>query len=123
MATAIFSYLGSINFGYIADRHAFPDLPRLGECMEESFAELLAVARASQAGPDAATPSRTAARRKPGAKTTAGPRRAARAGKTPPVETVAGPKPATRRAASSSIKSAASDAAAARQPSRRRKAS
>ena len=123
VATAIFSYLGSINFGYIADRHAFPDLPRLGECMEESFAELLAVARASQAGPDAATPSRTAARRKLGAKTTAGPRRAAPAGKTPPVETVAGPKPATRRAASSSIKSAASDAAAARQPSRRRKAS
>jgi WS/DGAT/MGAT family acyltransferase len=54
VATAIFSYLGGINFGYIADRSAFPDLPRLGECMEESFAELLDVARASQAPAPAA---------------------------------------------------------------------
>jgi WS/DGAT/MGAT family acyltransferase len=57
VATAIFSYLGGINFGYIADRSAFPDLPRLGECMEESFAELLDVARASQA-PATETPGR-----------------------------------------------------------------
>jgi WS/DGAT/MGAT family acyltransferase len=49
VATAIFSYLGHLSFGYIADRSSFPDLPRLGECMEESFAELLDVARASQA--------------------------------------------------------------------------
>ena len=62
VATAIFSYLGGINFGYIADRSAFPDLPRLGECMEESFAELLDIARASQA--PAAEPPRSAARRK-----------------------------------------------------------
>src|SRR5258708_20677024 len=62
VATAIFSYLGGINFGYIADRSAFPDLPRLGECMEESFAELLDIARASQA-PTAEAP-RPAARRK-----------------------------------------------------------
>ena len=58
LATAIFSYLGSINFGYIADRHAFPDLPRLGECMEESFAELLDVARAGGGGESPAAPKR-----------------------------------------------------------------
>jgi hypothetical protein len=63
VATAIFSYLGGINFGYIADRSAFPDLPRLGECMEESFAELLDVARASQAAP-APPRMRPAARRR-----------------------------------------------------------
>jgi WS/DGAT/MGAT family acyltransferase len=68
LATAIFSYLGTINFGYIADRHAFPDLPRLGECMEESFAELLDVARAGQAGQDAAAAQRRPARRRPAAK-------------------------------------------------------
>jgi WS/DGAT/MGAT family acyltransferase len=63
VATAIFSYLGGINFGYIADRSAFPDLPRLGECMEESFDELLDVARASQAAP-APAKNRAAARRR-----------------------------------------------------------
>ena len=62
VATAIFSYLGSINFGYIADRHAFPDLPRFAACMEESFAELLDVARASAS---MASSERAVARRKP----------------------------------------------------------
>ena len=61
LATAIFSYLGAINFGYIADRHAFPDLPRLGECMEESFAELLDVARAGQAEAQPDKPARRVA--------------------------------------------------------------
>jgi hypothetical protein len=68
LATAIFSYLGTINFGYIADRSAFPDLPRLGECMEESFAELLEIARSSQAEAIPEPPRRVAARRKPVAK-------------------------------------------------------
>lgn len=67
VATAIFSYLGGINFGYIADRSAFPDLPRLGECMEASFAELLDVARASQAAPTPAK-KRPAAPRPSGAR-------------------------------------------------------
>jgi len=67
VATAIFSYLGGINFGYIADRSAFPDLPRLGQCMEESFAELLDVARASQAAPTPAK-KRPAAPRPSGAR-------------------------------------------------------
>ena len=98
VATAIFSYLGNINFGYIADRHAFPDLPRLAECMEESFAELLDVARASAGGTKA----------KPA---TAKPAQAASAKAT----RAAPAKPTGRRAAaSSSIKSAASAAAEAR---------
>jgi hypothetical protein len=67
VATAIFSYLGAINFGYIADRSAFPDLPRLGQCMEASFAELLDVARASQAAPTPAK-KRPAAPRPSGAR-------------------------------------------------------
>ncbi|MHB8509564.1 MAG: WS/DGAT/MGAT family O-acyltransferase [Candidatus Dormibacteria bacterium] len=65
VATAIFSYCGWLNFGYIADRHAFPDLERLGRCVEESFNELLDVARASQL--DLAAP--RAKKRAPRAKT------------------------------------------------------
>ena len=72
VATAIFSYLGGINFGYIADRSAFPDLARLGECMEESFAELLDIARASQA--PAPAKKRQATRRPSAARKSAGPK-------------------------------------------------
>jgi diacylglycerol O-acyltransferase / wax synthase len=71
IATAIFSYLGTINFGYIADRSAFPDLPKMGECMEESFTELLDIARASQAEAIPEPPMRVAAKRKPVAKKSA----------------------------------------------------
>ncbi|HEV3233947.1 MAG TPA: wax ester/triacylglycerol synthase family O-acyltransferase [Candidatus Dormibacteraeota bacterium] len=74
LATAIFSYLGHLNFGYIADRHAMPDLPKLGECMEESFAELLEVSRASSRaqGPDGAKrPAAGRAAAKPAARRTA----------------------------------------------------
>ncbi|MDQ6746601.1 MAG: wax ester/triacylglycerol synthase family O-acyltransferase [Candidatus Dormibacteraeota bacterium] len=115
LATAIFSYLGSLNFGYIADRSAFPDLPRFAECMEESFAELLDVARAAQtssapAAKPPATPARKAALRKPAPKSIAGGKAAATL-----------KKPAARRG-TSSIKSAASAAAEARQPRRRRAA-
>jgi WS/DGAT/MGAT family acyltransferase len=45
IAIAIFSYAGSINFGYIADGIAFADIDRLAQCMEKSFEELVAVAR------------------------------------------------------------------------------
>jgi WS/DGAT/MGAT family acyltransferase len=72
LATAIFSYLGLINFGYIADRHAFPDLPRLGESMEESFHELLDVARASASAQEPAPARRPAARTGKAAARTAG---------------------------------------------------
>ncbi|MGI8609903.1 MAG: WS/DGAT/MGAT family O-acyltransferase [Candidatus Dormibacteria bacterium] len=156
LATAIFSYLGTINFGYIADRHAFPDLPRLGECMEESFAELLDVARAGQTDA-AAAPSRrrskpagaatsrrtraTSAGEKTTAKTSAraaSPRRvadtkviAAKAATKTAVTKTAAKKAAPKKVSTSTsspkrtpaIKAAASDAAAAREVTRRRKAS
>jgi len=111
VATAVFSYLGTINFGYIADRHAFPDLPRLAECMEESFAELLDVARG------AATQEETAPARKPAARRTPSRAKASTAAKTKPAKAPAtrAAKPrSTRAATASSIKAAASAAAEAR---------
>ena len=54
VATAIFSYLGAINFGYIADRHRSPTCPAWASAWRSRFAELLDVARASQAEADAA---------------------------------------------------------------------
>ncbi|HEY8739579.1 MAG TPA: WS/DGAT domain-containing protein, partial [Candidatus Dormibacteraeota bacterium] len=102
IATAIFSYLGAINFGYIADRSTFPDLPRFAECMEESFAELLDVARAGQADTGAG-PKRAVRRaaagtspRKPVVKTAASAAKPAAKSKAP----------ARKRATASSRKSA-----------------
>ena len=66
LATAIFSYAGGVNFGYIADRHAFPHIDRVARCVEDAVAELLDVARASDAG--AATAERPAAARRPAAR-------------------------------------------------------
>jgi diacylglycerol O-acyltransferase len=115
VAIAIFSYMGGINFGYIADRHAFPDLDRFARCMEESFAELLDVARASQADLVGAAPRRTAtaAVTKKAARGAAG-RTAAKA----PVKKVAAKTPAkarragsARSAGSAAIKASASAAA------------
>ena len=109
LATAIFSYLGTINFGYIADRSAFPDLPRLGECMEESFAELLDVARASAAGAQEPAPSRRTAARKPAARKTAAGKPAARA-----------KRPAARKTATAKATSANGRARSAATTSRKR---
>ena len=125
LATAIFSYLGNINFGYIADRHAFPDLPRLAECMEESFAELLDVARASATGAPAAPVRKTtharkaaparktpAAAKAPAAKTAKAPaaRKAVPVKASSPAAATAAKAPRKRAAAASSIKSAAAEA-------------
>jgi WS/DGAT/MGAT family acyltransferase len=127
IATAIFSYLGSINFGYIADRSSFPDLPRFAECMEESFAELLDVARAGQAdsqgagGPRRAArrpaaPARAAAAPRPVAAKKAGPvRRAAPAKKaSTPVATKKASAPVA--AAATAAKPAAARRSAAKKP-------
>jgi WS/DGAT/MGAT family acyltransferase len=150
IATAIFSYLGSINFGYIADRHAFPDMPRFAECMEESFAELLDVARAGQAGTQGAGPRRAARRPAARARTAAAtptaakkaPARKAASSRSAAVKPatatrakaakkLATPAAATankaanapaRKRATSSIKSAASAAASARADTRKRRA-
>jgi WS/DGAT/MGAT family acyltransferase len=78
LATAIFSYLGGIVFGYIADKHSIPDLPRVGACMEESFAELLDVARAGGGQMERTAPARRPAR-KPAARRAARPKRPAAA--------------------------------------------
>ena len=126
VATAIFSYLGSINFGYIADRHAFPDLPRLGECMEESFAELLDVARLAQKdasearampAPAVAQGSRRPAQRKVVARRAKAKPAAASGAKSPAKKTIAGTSPAKKSAAKkttakTSIRAAAKSAAA-----------
>lgn len=127
VATAIFSYLGSLTFGYVADRHAFPDLPRFAECIEESFAELLDVARAGQADPVGAGAPRRAARRAAAVtKTDANAKPAARGKPVARSQPAAKPSPAklpARARASSSIKSAASAAAEARSTPRKRAAS
>jgi WS/DGAT/MGAT family acyltransferase len=118
LATAIFSYLGHINFGYIADRHAFPDLVRLGECMEESFAELLDVSRANaplaaRTTPRRATGSKAAAQTKPAARKSAARKTATRKA---PAKKAAG-----RASAGSKVKAPAGAAArASRTPARRR---
>jgi WS/DGAT/MGAT family acyltransferase len=99
VATAIFSYLGNLTFGYIADRSSFPDLPRLGECMEESFAELVDIARASQADAAVVEPGRRVATGKNGAGVTAR-KRAARktAGRQPAAEKATAKRPAASHA-------------------------
>ena len=116
IATAIFSYLGSINFGYIADRHAVPDLPQLAECMEESLAELLDVARAGRADAVGAAATTPAARQPAPARKPAAAKKA-----TAPKATSA-PRAPARKRATSSIKSAASAAASARTGTRKRAA-
>jgi hypothetical protein len=45
LAIAIMSYNGRMNFGLLADYDALPDLDVIGEGIEASLAELLALAR------------------------------------------------------------------------------
>jgi WS/DGAT/MGAT family acyltransferase len=45
VAVGILSYNGAINFGYVSDGVALPDVDRLGRCMEEAFRELSSSAR------------------------------------------------------------------------------
>jgi WS/DGAT/MGAT family acyltransferase len=45
LAVAIMSYHGQMNFGLLADYDAVPDLDRIGDGIEASLAELLALAR------------------------------------------------------------------------------
>lgn len=48
--TAIFSYDGALNFGYLGDAQAVPDLDVLADGVAESLAELLEAARAQAGG-------------------------------------------------------------------------
>jgi diacylglycerol O-acyltransferase / wax synthase len=47
---AIMSYDGRMDFGLLGDYDAMPDLDALGEMLETSRAELVAMARATQRG-------------------------------------------------------------------------
>jgi hypothetical protein len=50
LAVAIMSYDGRMDFGLLGDYDAMPDLDALGEMLETSRAELVAMARATQRG-------------------------------------------------------------------------
>jgi hypothetical protein len=50
LAIAIMSYNGQMNFGLIGDYDAMPDLEFVGESIQSSLAELLALARRSANG-------------------------------------------------------------------------
>ena len=45
VAIAIFSYCGTLNFGFLADSHGMPDVDVLAQCVDASLAELVAAAR------------------------------------------------------------------------------
>ena len=88
LSVAIFSYSGTLNFGYLVDAQGIPDVDVLGQSVEEGLRELVDAARAST-GRQAATGARGDAsltgRR---AKSTAG-KRAARS-RTPAGKSAAG---------------------------------
>jgi diacylglycerol O-acyltransferase len=76
VAVAIFSYLGNLNFGFLADAHGMPDVDVLARCVEESFAELEAAtgsggAAAASGKPAPAKRQAAAKRRSPRAPATA----------------------------------------------------
>jgi diacylglycerol O-acyltransferase / wax synthase len=54
LSVAIFSYSGTLNFGYLVDAQGIPDVDVLGQCVEEGLRELVDAARAST-GQQAAT--------------------------------------------------------------------
>ncbi|MBV8194048.1 MAG: DUF1298 domain-containing protein, partial [Candidatus Dormibacteraeota bacterium] len=71
-AIAIFSYMGWLNFGYLADAHGLPDVQVLAKSVEKSFKDLVRAAKRheaftaeveSAAPKPASKPARTAARR------------------------------------------------------------
>ncbi|HEU4974581.1 MAG TPA: wax ester/triacylglycerol synthase family O-acyltransferase [Baekduia sp.] len=53
MAIAIMSYNGQMNFGLLGDYDAMPDLDRIGDGIEASLAELVALARRRSTAPGA----------------------------------------------------------------------
>jgi diacylglycerol O-acyltransferase len=58
LAIAIFSYFGTLNFGYLVDAQGISDVDVFAECVEEGVRELLEAARAS-AGTEARPAGRT----------------------------------------------------------------
>jgi len=52
LAVAIFSYLGYLNFGYLADATGLPDITVVARCVEKGFNELLTAARKREGAGD-----------------------------------------------------------------------
>ncbi|MBV9100770.1 MAG: wax ester/triacylglycerol synthase family O-acyltransferase [Candidatus Dormibacteraeota bacterium] len=69
VAIAIFSYMGWLNFGYLADAHGVPDVEVLAKGVEKSFKELVRAAQRAapeEAPKQAPRPKPAAAKRAPG---------------------------------------------------------
>jgi hypothetical protein len=82
VAIAIFSYMGRLNFGYLADAHGVPDVDVLAKGVERSFKELVRAAQrmspAEEPAP-APKPRPRATSKRAAAKKTSPPRRRTRA--------------------------------------------
>ena len=48
VAIAIFSYMGWLNFGYLADAHGVSDVGKLASCVEKSFKDMVRAAKRRQ---------------------------------------------------------------------------
>ncbi len=62
VAVAIFSYMGWLNFGYLGDAHALPDLEIFAKGVEKSYRDLVRAARSQRPQEEKAAPPRTASR-------------------------------------------------------------
>jgi diacylglycerol O-acyltransferase / wax synthase len=89
LAIAIFSYNGTLNFGYLVDAQGMPDVDVFAECVEEGLRELIEAARAATG--ESAAPARKRVTRRPSKPTVA----SKRASKTARPQA----KPTTRRSA------------------------
>jgi WS/DGAT/MGAT family acyltransferase len=56
LAIAIFSYNGTLNFGYLVDAQGVPDVDVFAECVEEGLRELLEAARGTAGESEPAAP-------------------------------------------------------------------
>ncbi len=92
LAIAIFSYNGTLNFGYLVDAQGVPDVEVFAECLEEGLRELLEAARAEAGEGTAPAQRRAQPKRK-----RAGVAQRVKASTTKKQPEVAVRKPATRR--------------------------
>jgi WS/DGAT/MGAT family acyltransferase len=95
LAIAIFSYAGTLNFGYLVDSQGIPDVDVFAQCVEEGLRELLEAARAATPG-NATAPARrrSGSARAPAA--SRGPAKPAARKRTPAKTGGSGRSPATR---------------------------
>jgi diacylglycerol O-acyltransferase len=97
LAVAIFSYCGTLNFGYLVDAQGVSDLDVFAECVEEGLRELLEAARASSGS--APRPAPRVAERKPTAPRKTAARKRAAATKTSATSSAARPAEKARKPA------------------------